>query len=172
DESRAADAERLPLVTAGVDGGRYGLFDTDEGQDYDVRARVNVTQRFFAGSFPRALAQRARARAERFRAEAAEEEAAREAIIAWADVGALKDQVASLEVNYIASRRTRDVLAERFRFARGDLFDVLQAEDRYFGVAGNYIQALIERDAAHYVLLARTGRLLDALGIEARGIAE
>ena len=57
------------------------------------------------------------------------------------------------------------MLAERFRYARGSLFDVLQAEEAYFSVAGSYIQTLTERDAARYVLLARTGRLLDALGV-------
>lgn len=166
DESRAAKSERLPRVTAGVDGGYYGLFDEEDGDDYDIRARVSVQQRFFDGSFPRADAAVARANAAFARAEAIEEEAAREAAIAWADVNALDAQLVALAENYLASRRTRDVLAERFRVARGTLFDVLQAEDAYFSVAGSYIQALTERDAARYVLLARTGRLLEALGIE------
>lgn len=166
DESRAVKSERLPRVTAGVDGGYYGLFDTDPGDDYDVRARVSVQQRFFDGAFPRADAAVARSNAAFARAEAIEEEAAREAAIAWADVDALDAQLAAMAENYLASRRTRDVLAERFRVARGTLFDVLQAEDAYFSVAGSYIQALTERDAARYVLLARTGRLLEALGIE------
>ncbi|MGB3723188.1 MAG: TolC family protein [Pacificimonas sp.] len=171
DDSRAARAERLPQVTAGVEGGRYGLFDTDQGSDYDVRATVNVRQRFFAGTFARADAERYRADAVRARAYAVEEESAREAAIAWADVDALNAQVAALQDNYIASRQTRDVLAERFRVSRGTLFDVLQAEDAYFAVAGSFIQAVTERDAARYVLLARTGRLLDALGIDERGRA-
>ncbi len=169
DESRAAKADRLPRVTAGVEGGRYGLFDNDIGSDYDVRGTVNVSQRFFSGSFARADAEKARAAATRARADATEEESARDAAIAWADVEALEAQVDALQDNYIASRQTRDVLAERFRVSRGTLFDVLQAEDAYFAVAGSYVQAVTERDAARYVLLARTGRLLDALGIDARG---
>ncbi|MBV7256890.1 TolC family protein [Pacificimonas sp. WHA3] len=169
DDSRAVGKSNLPTVSAGIEGGRYGVFDNDAGADYDVRATVNLRQRFFAGNFARADAEKARALAQRARADAVEEEAAREAAIAWADVDALEAQLAALETNYVASRRTRDVIAERFAFARGDLFDVLQAEDNFFSVAGRYIQALTERDAAHYVLLARTGRLLDALGVDAQG---
>ena len=172
DRSRAAKAERLPQVAAGVDGGYYGLFDPIPGDDYDVRARVSVRQTFFTGTFARADAESARANAAFARAEAIEEEAAREAAVAYADVAALDAQLAALADNYVASRTTRDVLAERFRAARGTLFDVLQAEDAYFAVAGSYIQTLTERDAARYVLLARTGRLLEALRIDASEAAQ
>jgi hypothetical protein len=34
-----------------------------------------------------------------------------------------------------------------------------------FDAAAAYIEALSQRDAAHYVLLSRTGRLLPALGL-------
>ena len=80
---------------------------------------------------------------------------------------ALEQQLDALEASYIASRRSRDVIAERFRAARGTLFDVVAAEDTYFESATAYIQALTELDAARYVLLSRMGRLLDALQIDA-----
>ena len=60
------------------------------------------------------------------------------------------------------------MLVERFLVARGTLFDVLAAEDAYFETAAAYIQALSELDAARYVLLSRTGKLLDALDIDRR----
>jgi adhesin transport system outer membrane protein len=75
-------------------------------------------------------------------------------------VRALEEQLEALEAAYIASRRSRDVLVERFR-SRGTLFDVVAAEDAYFESAAAYIQALSELDAARYVLLSRTGGLLD-----------
>jgi adhesin transport system outer membrane protein len=81
-------------------------------------------------------------------------------------VGALEEQLKALEASYIASRRSRDVLLERFINSRGDLFDVVAAEDAYFETATAYIQALSELDAARYVLLSRTGGLLDALDID------
>ena len=105
---------------------------------------------------------RADARASRIR-----EEAERDAAIAWSDVRALEQQLEALEAAYIASRRSRDVIAERFRVARGTLFDVVAAEDAYFESATAYIQALTELDAARYVLLSRMGRLLDVLEIDA-----
>ena len=90
----------------------------------------------------------------------------RDAAIAWADIGALEEQLRALEASYIASRRSRDVLLERFLNARGDLFDVVAAEDAYFETATAYIQALSELDAARYVLLSRTGQLLGVLAID------
>ena len=65
-----------------------------------------------------------------------------------------------MEASYIASRRSRDVLVERFINARGNLFDVVAAEDSYFETATAYIRALSELDAARYVLLSKTGGLL------------
>ena len=58
------------------------------------------------------------------------------------------------------------MIIERFRAARGTLFDVVAAEDSYFEAATSYIQALTELDAARYVLLSRTGRLLELLRID------
>ncbi|MDQ4088201.1 MAG: TolC family protein, partial [Pseudomonadota bacterium] len=87
--------------------------------------------------------------------------------IAWSDVRALEQQLEAIEAAYIASRRSRDVIAERFRAARGTLFDVVAAEDAYFEAATSYIQSLTELDAARYILLSRTGRLLEVLRIDA-----
>jgi adhesin transport system outer membrane protein len=81
-------------------------------------------------------------------------------------VQALEDQLIALESSYLASRQSRDVLAERFRVARGTLFDLLESESSYFQVAASYIRGVTELDAARYVLLSRTGRLLQTLNIE------
>ena len=155
-------AQRLPNVSAGVDAGKYGLDDAD----YDVRGRLTVTQRLFGGAGARVDQAEARAVGANARASRARVEAEREAAIAWSDVRALEQQLAALESSYISSRQSRDVLAERFRVARGTLFDLLESESGYFNVAATYIRAVTELDAARYVLLSRTGRLLDTLNIE------
>lgn len=162
-DARAARAERLPQLTAGVDAGRYGVFEND--RDYDIRGRVALRYRLFGGTDARAEQFEARARAADARADRVREEAERDAAIAWSDVQALEEQLTALEASYIASRRSRDVILERFRVARGTLFDVVAAEDAYFEAATSYIQALSELDAARYVLLSRTGRLLEVLRI-------
>jgi len=159
---KAQRAQRLPNVSAGVDAGKYGLSD----EDFDVRGRVTVTQRFFGGTGARVNQAEARAVGANARASRIRVEAEREAAIAWSDVRALEQQLAALETSYISSRQSRDVLAERFRVARGTLFDLLEAESSYFSVAASYIRAVTELDAARYVLLSRTGRLLDTLNIE------
>jgi len=163
-DARAARADRLPQVTAGVDAGRYGVIEND--RDYDVRGRVALRYRLFGAADARAEQTEARARGAHARATRIREEAERDAAIAWSDVRALEQQLEALETAYIASRRSRDVIVERFRVARGTLFDVVAAEDSYFESATAYIQALSELDAARYVLLSRMGRLLDVLRID------
>ena len=163
-ESRAARSDRLPQLSAGVDAGRYGVFENE--RDYDIRGRVALRYRLFGGVDARAEQYEARARAASARATRVMEEAERDAAIAWSDVRSLEQQLDALEASYIASRRSRDVIAERFRIARGTLFDVIAAEDNYFESATAYIQSLTELDAARYILLSRIGRLLEVLEIQ------
>ena len=161
-DARAERAQNLPRVSAGIDAGKYGVFDED---DYDVRGRLTVRHRFFGPGEARADQASARANAADARAARVRNEAEREAAIAWSDVLALEQQLAALENSYVASRQSRDVLAERFRVARGTLFDLLESESGYFNVAATYIRSITELDAARYVLLSRTGRLLPTLNI-------
>ena len=142
-------------ITVGVDAGRYGVIEN--ARDYDIRGNIGA-------SLPhlRRLPTRAPTRPRRAPAPPTptptriREEAARDAAIAWSDVQRARGAAdARSRPRYIASRRSRDVIAERFRAARGTLFDVVAAEDSYFESATAYIQALTELDAARYVLLSR-----------------
>jgi outer membrane protein, adhesin transport system len=163
-EAKAARAETLPNVTAGIDAGRFGLLEAGR-RDYDVRARVTLRYRLFGPGDARADEARARADSAEARALGVKLEAEREARIAWADVNALDDTLTAYRDDYVASRVTRDAVVERFRVTRGTLFDALDAEDRLFAAAANYIRAMSERDAATYVALARSGDLLRELNI-------
>lgn len=164
-DARAARADTLPTITAGIDAGRYGILETGR-EDYDVRARIAIRQRLFGPGRARADGASARASAALSRAIATEDEAVREASIAWSDVEMLRDALAAQQAHYLSARMTRDAVVERFRVSRGTLFDVLDAEDRFFEAAANYVRTLSEFDSAHYVLLARTGQLLESLKIE------
>lgn len=167
EEARAARADLFPTVGIAVDAGRYGVLETDN--DYDIRGSVNFNWRIGGGNFQREGQARARAAGADARARRIRTEAARDAEIALADVAALEEAQGALADNYLAARRSRDALAERFRVSRGTLIDVVAAEGNYFSVAARYIQTVTELDTARYVLLARTGRLLGALGIDAAG---
>jgi len=162
-DAKAARADTFPTLSAGIDAGRYGAIETP--RDYDVRARLTVRQRLFGGVPERARQADARARSTSARADRIASDAGREAEIAWSDVVALDAERAALEATYLASRRSRDTIAERFRVASGSLFDVIGAEDSYFETAGGYLQSVTELDAARYVLLSRTGMLLSTLGL-------
>lgn len=163
-DADAVRADLFPTVSASIDAGRYGVIETDI--DYDVRARLNVRLRLFGGGDARADQASARAMADTARADRIREETLRDARIAASDVRALEEQLGALRNSYIAARISRDVLIERFRVARGSLFDVLSAEDAYFATATAYVQAIVDLDIARYVLLARTGQLLPALGFD------
>lgn len=162
-DAKATHAQNRPQVAVGVDAGRYGVFETS--RDYDVRARVSLRQKIFGGTESRARQADARARSAEARAQRTREEAVREAVIAWSDVQALEESLGALESSYIASRRSRDVIAERFRVSRGTLFDVLSAEENLLNAAASYIRTLTELDTARYTLLSSTGRLLPALDV-------
>lgn len=161
---RALKSDRLPQLSAGIDAGRYGVIET--ARDYDVRGSLTLSLRLGGGAAQRVDQAKARANGAEARLRRTRVEAERDAEIALSDVKALEDAQAAIETNYIASRRSRDVLAERFRVSRGTLFDLLGAESNYFGVAARYVQTVIELDTARYALLARTGRLLPLVGIE------
>ncbi|MDB5694914.1 MAG: TolC family protein [Sphingomonas bacterium] len=164
EDARAARSDTLPQLGAAISAGRYGVFET--ARDFDIRADLTVSWRLFGGTMQRVDQAAARATGATARLDRTRLEARRDADISRSDLQALFDAEAALKSNYIASRRSRDVLAERFRVSRGTLFDLLGAESNYFGVAARYIQTTIELDTARYVLLARTGQLLPALGIE------
>lgn len=163
-EARAAKESQLPQVSVGIDAGRYGVFET--AKDYDVRGLIMLQQHLFGGGHVRADQYAARSTAATAHADRVREEAVRDAAIAWSDVQALQRQLDSLQTAYIAGRRSRDVIVARFRASRGTYLDVIAAEDAYFEDATAYVQALMELDAARYVLLSRTGGLLDELRIE------
>ena len=163
-DARAARADTWPSVSAGIDAGRYGVFENE--RDYAISGRVILRARLSGGILARASQAGARAGAADARASRVREEAMRDASIAWSDVAALEAQRDALEANYVASRRSRDVLAERFRVSRGTLFDLTAVEDAYFETAAAYLETLTELDAARYALLSRSSRLLSTFAIE------
>ncbi|MBX7541283.1 TolC family protein [Qipengyuania sphaerica] len=164
--ARAADADKLPLLSARLDHGRYGIWE-DGRDDYDTRATLQLNWRILGGGlWSRARAADAEAAAADAVADRVREEARRDAEIAWADVQAFEEQLEALEDAYKASRQSRDIVVARFAALRGTLFDVGDAENAYLNAASAYIRALAELDQARYVLLLRMGRLLDVLQIE------
>jgi adhesin transport system outer membrane protein len=165
---RALKSDRLPQVSAGIDAGRYGIIETRH--DYDIRGSLTLSMRLGGGAAQRVDQASARANGADARLRRTRIDARRDAEIALADVKALSDAQAAIETNYLASRRSRDVLAERFRVSRGTLFDLLAAENNYFSVAARYVQTVIELDTARYALLARTGRLLPSLDIKSAAL--
>lgn len=164
EDQRAAKADTLPKVTAGVDAGRYGLFEPGR-RDYDVRGRLTLRVGLFGPGFAREQEAKARAEAATARADAIRLEAEREARIAWSDVQALAITLDAYQADYRASRITRDAVTERFRVARGTLFDALDGEERLLAAAASYIQAMAELDSSTYIALARSGELLAELRI-------
>ncbi|UVI40869.1 TolC family protein [Qipengyuania spongiae] len=162
-DAKATERDLLPSIGVSLNAGRYGLIE--ERRDYDVVARITLRQRLFGGLPQRAKAADAHAMALDARARRISEERSRDAAIAYSDLQAFDRQLDALRLAYIASRQTRDAVVQRFRYSRGTLFDVIEAGDTFYSAATGYMQALAQRDAARYIVLARTGALLEALAI-------
>ena len=134
-----------------------------------MRGRVTLRFRLGGPGLPRASQAQARADAATARADAITEEATREAAIALGELEAQQAMLPAYRANYVAARTTRDAMFERFRVSRGTLFDTLDAEERLFNAASEYIRALSESDTTGYVLLARAGQLNETLGLTVGG---
>lgn len=159
-EARAVRGEALPRLEAGVSATRFNIFEP--GPNHDVRATFTLRQTLSVGGAEaaRSSAAAARARAASASADRIRAEAERDAEAAYADAAILEPTVVALADAYRANRRNRDIMAEQFRLSRGSLIDLLRTEADYFAAARALVAGSVERDLAHYTLLARTGGLL------------
>lgn len=159
-DRRAAKAARLPELRASVTGSSFDVLNGAE--DYDVRAGVNLSYDLFAGGARGAAISRAANLADRQQAEEdrVRLEIEREAAIAFERREAANEQLAALESALIATSEARAMVSERFRASRGDLLDVIQAENDWFEAGVGYLAGLADRDMASYELMEFTGDLL------------
>ena len=156
----AAKGARYPEVRLSVDAVKFDVFDG--GDDFDVRAGVNINYNIFGGGARAAeiSAARARARRERFGEEQIRQEIARDAAIAFERRNGAENRLTALAQAFVAHDETRKLVLERYRVARGDLIDVLQAENDFFEAGVAYLMGLSNRDLAIYALMEHTGDLL------------
>ena len=164
-EYRAAKADGLPRLSAGINGTRYDVFT---GSDYEVRGTLVLRQSLFAGGRQRGVIAEAaaRSRGEAFVADRVTGETERDAGAAFTDVVALARTATTLEAAYVANRRARDTYVEQFRVSRGTLIELLRAEQAYVAAASAYLQGVVELDVARYALLVRTGEILPVVGVK------
>lgn len=157
---KAAQAGRLPELRASVNAVKFDVFEG--GEDFDVRAGVDLNYELYAGGARAAEIRQARERArqQKFEEEQIRQEIERDAAIAFERRDASVERLGALETAVIANHESRDLVAERFRVARGDLIDVLQAENDYFEAGVGYLVGLADRDMATYELMEHTGELL------------
>lgn len=157
---KAAKGERLPEVRVSVDATKFDVFDS--GDDFDIRAGVNVQYNIFGGGLRAANIAEAssRARQANFNEDQIRQEIARDAAFAYERSFGAARRLDALAEAVIAHNETRDLTLERYRVARGDLIDVLQAENDYFEAAVAYVTGLANRDLAAYGLMEHTGDLL------------
>lgn len=159
-EYRAARSSRLPEVRANVSAVKYDIFDGSD--DYDLRAGVNLNYDIFAGGARGAAISQAGelARQQKYDEARVRQEIERDAAIAFERRLAANERLESLGDAVIAHAAARDLIAERFRVARGDLIDVLQTENDYFESGVAYIAGLADRDMSTFSLMEHTGDLL------------
>ncbi|MEZ5915224.1 MAG: TolC family protein [Parvularculaceae bacterium] len=164
--TESAEAERKAAKAARLPGARQ--CDRNEFRRSRRRKRlrrsrrVNLSYDLFAGGARSASISRARNLAERQIAEedSVRLEIEREAAIAFERREAANEQLAALELALVANSQARAIVSERFRAARGDLLDVIQAESDWFEAGVGYLSGLADRDMASYELMEFTGDLL------------
>lgn len=159
-EKSAAKASRLPELRASVAGSSFDVLNGAE--DYDVRAGVNMSYDIFAGGARGAAISRAKSAAEqqRFEEDRVRLEIERDAAIAFERRNSANERLAALQSALVVSAEARALVAERFKAARGDLIDVIQAENDWFEAGVAYLAGLADRDMASYELMEFTGDLL------------
>jgi len=157
---KAAKGARLPEIRVSVDAIKYDVFDS--GNDFDVRAGVNLSYNIFGGGSRAAdISQAAsRTRQSQFSEDQIRQEVARDAALAFERVEGASFRLRALETAVIAHDETRELVLERYRVARGDLIDVLQAENDYFEAGVSYLTGLANRDMAVYGVMEHTGDLI------------
>lgn len=157
---KAAKGARLPEVRLSVDAVKFDVFDG--GDDFDVRAGVNLNYNIFGGGARAAdiAIARSRAQRERFNAEQVRQEIASDAAMAYERLAGADETLDALGDAVIAHDETRDLVLERYQLSRGDLIDVLQSENDYFEAAVAYLIGLSGRDMASFALMEHTGDLL------------
>jgi len=157
---KAARGARYPELRVSLDAVKFDIFDS--GNDFDLRAGLNLNYNIFNGGARGAdiAAARSRANQEKFSAEQVRKEIARDAAIAYERRVGAEARLAALEIAVIAHDETRDLTLERYRVARGNLIDVLQTENDYFEASLAYLTGLANRDMAIYGLMEHTGDLL------------
>lgn len=158
---KAAKGARYPEVRLSVDAVKYDVFDS--GDDFDVRAGVNVNYNIFGGGARAAdiAIAKSRAKRESYNESRIRQEIARDAAMAFERVQSADTRLDALAEAVIAHNETRDLVLERYKLSRGDLIDVLQAENDYFDAAVAYLTALSGHDMAEYALMEHTGGLLN-----------
>lgn len=159
-DKSAAKASRFPEIRASISGSSYDVLNGAE--DYDVRAGVNLSYDIFAGGARGASISSAKHAAERQRSEEdrVRLEIERDAAIAFERRRSANERLAALEAALVANHEARSLVSERFRASRGDLIDVIQAENDWFEAGVGYLSGLVDRDMATYEMMEFTGDLL------------
>lgn len=155
-----AKAARLPEVRASVSSAHYDVFRGAD--DYDIRAGVNLNYDLYAGGARGAEISRTKRLAERqkFEEDLVRQEVERDAAIAFERRRSADERLEELERALIANHAARNLVSERFRASRGDLTDLMQAENDWFEAGVGYLAGLADRDLAAYALMEYTGDLL------------
>lgn len=165
---RAADANMMPNIS--LEGtGRYGSdVDGFEGHTNDLQGRVVFRWTLYAGGINEANVQEQvrRASQQRYALHQVVREVEEDTRTSWNRMQNQQLVFASLDQQTHVSGDLMTSYTEQFRVGRRSLLDLLDAQNTQYG-------ATVERETARYAalfaqyrLLAATGHLLDAFGVD------
>ena len=168
-EYRAAKAERLPELGLEVDGRAGDHVGGFRDRSNDLRAQVVFRYEFRGGIRSSAVQEHINwvdeARQRVMTIERNVENLVRNA---WITREKTRDRVKDLQSRVTTGEKLRSDYQREFRLGNRSLLDILNSQEDLFQSQTALITAQQADNYAHYRLLAATGQLLSALGLEPR----
>lgn len=86
--------------------------------------------------------------------------------LAWSAYQGANERMPNLKLHAESSAATRDAYGKQFSIGQRSLLDLLDTENEYFTAQSDYVNGKYVSLFAQYRLLAETGKLVDALGVQ------
>jgi len=171
EEYFAARADRWPRIAAQVSGTGYrilGKGGANQPDLFDVTGRLVVNYKLFSGGAEQARARQAQHRLDQARYDEDNMvlELERAIRFAYTDVSMRSERLRSLDLAVESNLATIGAYSQLFTVGRRNLTDLLDAHRDHEGSLVALIDNRIELEIARYKLLALTGALGPALGVE------
>jgi len=164
---RVAKSGKYPNFFLEFGGTHNDNIDGTRGRDYDMSLMLRMQWNLYRGGADSAKQKAAAARHSQSMSKVAlirrniEQEVRR----AWSDMVRKDDEIKSRSAQVKSNKEVTETYKEEFKVGQRDLLDVLDAENELFSSKVKYVSAQNSALYARFLLMATTGGLRNALGV-------